>query len=362
MICKRLFIVLLCCSSSAVAEPVPKLRIGVVESLTGIAAEDGKTVVQALELAVADIKRKTGQEIELQIEDDQTTAKNTVSAFKRLANSAPSAIIGATWDFTTNPVLPLALQSKTVLFNTSALPESLDVKSAAGFAFVNSISSAEEAVPFKNYTGTLRGASLAIVYANNSWGETQLRTYSAIAKSNGLTVVAELKPASYDENEWRDLTLKVKAQAPDVILLLLNKNDLTLFMRRAREIALKGKFFASKNAFDAIEADPSHKIFEGLCFTYPLERIRAEGEFSQAYRARFGEEPRIYADNTYDALFILARAWDISRSKGISMRDSLPQVTYRGLVGDYSFHEERSFSTGTSSLVCVENGSLVAAS
>ncbi|MCB0332816.1 MAG: ABC transporter substrate-binding protein [Bdellovibrionales bacterium] len=56
------------------------LRVGVIQSLSGIAAEDGKTVVQALELAQEELERR-GVQIELVVEDDQTIPKNTVSSY-----------------------------------------------------------------------------------------------------------------------------------------------------------------------------------------------------------------------------------------------------------------------------------------
>ena len=102
-----LILLLLSCSC-AYAESAAKLKIGVIQSLTGMAAEDGKTVVQALELAAADIKQQTGTEVELVVEDDQTVSKNSVSAFQKLSAAVPDAIIAATWDFTTNPLLPMA--------------------------------------------------------------------------------------------------------------------------------------------------------------------------------------------------------------------------------------------------------------
>ena len=86
--------------------------------------------------------------------------------------------------------------------------------------------------------------------------------------------------------------------------------------------------------------------------------MKTEVSFAERYRKKFNEEPRIYADNTYDALMILHRAAKISRAKMIPVKEALTQVTYDGLVGRYTWDKDRSFSIGTASLVCQENGSL----
>ena len=63
---------------------VPGLvKIGVIQSLTGFAAEDGKTVVQSLQLAAEDINARGSYHVQLLVEDDGTQTKNTVSAFEK---------------------------------------------------------------------------------------------------------------------------------------------------------------------------------------------------------------------------------------------------------------------------------------
>src|SRR5262245_9494308 len=75
------------------------LKIGMVQPVTGAAAESGKYQVQGAKLAAEAINRTggvLGKQIELIIEDDQTTNPGAVLAFSKLA-SDPSiaAFIGS---------------------------------------------------------------------------------------------------------------------------------------------------------------------------------------------------------------------------------------------------------------------------
>lgn len=331
------------------------LRVGVIQSLSGIAAEDGKTVMQALELARETLS-ESGQRVEMLVEDDQSNSIRAVTAFQKLISQAPDAIIAATWDFTTIPLVPLAKRYRTVLFNTSTLPESIALEEGGGFAFANAVTVAAESEPFVKFIRTRAVRSLVIAHASNAWGEVQLKRYSERAIKEGVKILDVIKPAGYDENEWRAIASRVKAKQAEAILLLLNKQDLEMFLRRAKEISLPGAIFASINAYDALRLTDAKTIYEGLCFTYPLTRLASEGAFVERYKQRFGEEPRIYADNTYDALLILEQAWREAHVTHVSLAVALKQTTFTGLVGPYKYTSEHSLTLGDSSLVCVEKG------
>ena len=332
-----------------------KLRIGVIQSTSGIAAEDGKTVVQALQLA-ADQLKQDNITLDLYFEDDKTSPKDTVTAYQKLKSKGVDAIIGATWDFTTNTLTSLAGRDQLVLFNTSTLPESINTDQANGFAFINAVSTYEEAGPYKDFLEAKDLKSVVIIYANNSWGETQRSVYKEIISNSGIKVIGEYSSVSFDQNEWQNLLPQIRSKKPGSILLLLNKNDLDIFLKRSRELDFKPKVFASKNAFDALRTTRNIELYEGLCFTYPYEQLSAHEEFANSYSKRFGEKPRIYADNTYDALFILARAHQISVAEKVTLKDALTMTEYSGLVGKYRYSEKSSFSLGKASLMCVKEG------
>lgn len=346
----------LLCSPLAEAEP-RELKIGVIQSLTGIAADDGKTAVQSVQLAAEELAKK-GVRIQLIIEDDQTSPKNSVTALQNIAAKQPDAIIGATWDFVTNPLLPISGKQKIVLFNTTVPPESLDLTQSNGYGFTNSISAEADAEPFKHYLKLHPAQRVVVVYANNTWGETQARIYRRIANDRQIEVLDELKSSSFDENEWRNIIPRIKTKNPDLTILLLNRSDIAVFLKRAKEVDLRTTFFASKNGLDAYQFEDNKSLFDGLCFTYPLKRLRSDSSFVKSYRDRFSEEPRINADSTYDAIHILTEAHAVAVKDNISLRDALLKIEVKGLVGNYKYQVKKSFSLGDSSLVCIKDGAM----
>ena len=354
---------LLCCCGSVEAQDYStasprSVKIGVIQSLTGIAAEDGRTVVQALQLAAHDIQSMGISSVELLIEDDASQSRNAVSAFKKLKAGQVEGIIGATWDFTTNALLPVSGQSETLLFNTSTLPESLGLEGAKGFGFINAVTASEEASAFRRFVKDGGFKRLVIVFANNSWGETQAAIYRSIAVAQGVEISDEIRSSTYDANEWGLLASRIKQRGPDLVLLLLNRSDLEMFLRKSNELELKAAFFASKNLYDAFRVSRNASVFERVCFTYPLEQLQSEREFRRKYEDKFGEEPRIYADTSYDALFILVKGVLLSRRENRPLRDALRRIEHDGLAGHYKYSQTFSFSLGSSSLVCVKDGNI----
>lgn len=336
-------------------EAQESFKIGVIQSLTSFAAEDGQTVVNSVRLAQKKLKADKGYLIDLIIEDDQSQAKQAVSAFQRLKAQNVDAVIGATWSFTFNAVLPLAAQTKTVLFSSSNLTEALNLSEGLGFAFNNAMTCKEEAKPFESFLLSKKPKDLVIVYANNSWGETQFRIYKQIAESQKIQILDSISTSAIDENELGVMVAKIKAKAPQIVLLLLNKADLDVFLRRASELKLKSEIFASKNLYDAFRMSQMKAIYEHTCFTYPLEQIQREAEFLKMYKSSYNEEPKIYADYSYDALFLLIEAIRSARSQKIGLEQALQHISYTGIVGNYIFNESSSLSLGKASLVCIEN-------
>jgi branched-chain amino acid transport system substrate-binding protein len=102
--------------SSTGKEPI---KIGAVISLTGFAAPWGEYSKNGIDLAVKNINEKggiDGRNVEVVIEDDHTDAKDSVTAYNKLVNvDHVDGVIGSIFDFTSQPLIPLAASNKTTL-------------------------------------------------------------------------------------------------------------------------------------------------------------------------------------------------------------------------------------------------------
>jgi len=63
---------------------ISAIKLGVIQSLTGAAEEDGRTIVRAVQLAADEINARGDVRVSLLIEDDATQPKNSVTSFNKL--------------------------------------------------------------------------------------------------------------------------------------------------------------------------------------------------------------------------------------------------------------------------------------
>ena len=333
-------------------------KVGVIQSLTGIAAEDGLNTIRALQLAAKELNAKNSTKIELIIEDDQSQGKEAASAFNRLAASKVEAVIGATWSFTTNAIIPLAKMHSLVTINTSSVPEALPLKQGGGYAFCNGISVATEDAPFREFLKIKKPTTIALISTGTSWGEIHRQACRKIATEEGITIVDDFQSEQILEGDWLNAVTKIRSKKPEAVVLLLNKEDINNFLRRAKEQRFSPQVFASKNILDAFRLAENKSIYEGICFTYNQDLLKPENSFTEKFKSQFSETPRIYADNSYDALFLLHQAFKTARETNKPLRDALEQSTYQGVAGEYRYFLNTSFATGQMSLLCVKNGSI----
>jgi branched-chain amino acid transport system substrate-binding protein len=334
------------------------IKIGVIQSLTGAAREDGQTVVRALQLAQEKINKEQEQKVELLIEDDGTQAKNTVSAFHKLTGQGVVAIIGPTWLHTLASVVPLSGASKVVMFNTSNFPEAIDFTGGQGYVFTNAYSLAEDTKTFRRYAQERKIKKLALIRNSTNWALLQVDYYRRIARELGVSVVSEYDAVDVENNDWRSILPKIKAAEPDTVVFFLGRDDAETFVLRASEINLPARLFGGSHTYDAWKRAEDKGPYEAVCLTYPLARLQSRREFLELFEKRYGEPPQLYADSSYDALFILYNALELAKRNKQQLKDVLVQEEFTGLFGKYRYSAEKSLACGGTSLNCVEKGIL----
>lgn len=332
-----------------------EFKIGVIQSLRGIAAQDGNTVVRSLRIA-AEQARHFGSHISLLIEDDGSNPQESITAYQRLKSEGVKVIVGATWNFLTNPLAPLAARDGIILLNTSVPVESLSLAESGGMLFTLSPSIRAEANQFEKFARDRKLSTAAILHVDNSWGQSQADIYQAEAKRLGLSVIAIEHTVGNDDSDLRSIIQKIARKKPDVVLLFLNESNLENSLRRAAEIHFAPKIFTSKNLFDAFASSTTKQQFEGVCFPYPLRRLREATILRKQYVALYHEEPRIYADTSYDSVFLIIEAQKRSMQRQIPFVDALKQASFEGVSGVVNYSNDQSFSSSMPSLVCIQDG------
>jgi len=323
----------------------PTFHVGVVLSLSGIAAEDGQNMLHAYELAAEHVAEQGKIKVELFVEDDQTDPQKAVTAFEKLHRDNVDVVFGSAWSFVTAPLVPLSAQRKLPLINTSNFPGTFNLDASDGYAAVYYPTVSDELAPFRAYLDRQSPKRIAILTANTPWGAFQRQESLKIAAERKIEVTEDLTTPVPDNNDWATIVAKLKTNQPDMVVIWLCLNDVNLFMRKAAELHYRPTVFSSMMAYDAFQKMPSKNDLEGICFTYPYDQLRSRKNFFEAFVKKYGTEPRIYSDTSYDGLTQASNAYLKSVDSKSNVRETL--IANVGAIHDRP-----------STLLCIRHGKI----
>lgn len=337
----------------ASAEEAP-IRIGVIQSLTGMAAQDGNSILQGIKLAVED------EDIHLKVEDDASEAKNTVTAFRKLKHSGVDLIIAGTWSLFAHPVKQFAEREKTVVVTTSNFPEMFGVGPAQDAYFYSATSSvAGERKPFEELYEKKKPKNVFLMYVETPWGQTLQKSFSDFLIKKGVSIESEGVEIVGNDEIWGTLVPKIRSKEPDLILLLLDHRAIGLFLKSAQQIKYTPTVFASTHLYQSFLDSNNKSMYEGVCFTYPYKNLNTENEFSTRFKKTYNSRPRLYSDSSYFATRMLVKAVRDARKLHQPLNHFLSTASMQ--FGDTSlkYSPKQSLSGGENSLLCVSGGEIM---
>lgn len=328
--------------SPVAEENAPSVKIGVAIPLTGIAAIVGENERNGIELAVKQINSSggvSGRLLQVIIEDDGTDASKSVSAVQKLINiDKVDALIGGTWDFLANAVVPVIDSEKKVMITPSTLPDTLQKTSPFLFITYSPVASIQGVVT--RFLRKVQGNTVVTISVNNTWGQAHLDTFRKAIIAAGKSLAKEIVLPEFDNNDLQTQLSLIKPLHPDAIVVALNFGDSATFVKKKMELALSGVVLAHYNLEDEYaQGNIPKSLLNGITifvFSDP------EGDFVQKYSETYHQKPGAYADTAYDAVYVLKKAIENEAGKtdSNSIIAGLRLIThYQGASGLVDFSQ-----------------------
>ncbi|MBU3668498.1 MAG: ABC transporter substrate-binding protein [Candidatus Taylorbacteria bacterium] len=339
------------------------IRIGASLSLTGVAADFGGMAKKAADLAVKEINAEggiNGRKIELYVEDDQTDPKTAVSAYRKLVDvHNVDAVIGGIFDFTAQPVLPLALKDKVtyvspVNFVIDGTFEMNPYTFVMYPEFPQVIRELDTVIKDKKIKqlGMIRydsGFSASIEKTLKSimssiGGDMVTETYKAIGSSDFRTNVLKITDASLGDKKV------------DAVFLDMLDFDIVKYLADTKNLGFNKQLVGYTTMRDVLSNPKVDKSqIEGAIM---IDWEIPSDEFIKRFVHAYGEKPRRGANKTYDAIYMLAEA--IAHTED---RQSVPEYiksnSFNTIGGQFKFNEKHSVLTTPVKIFEIRNGVLV---
>jgi branched-chain amino acid transport system substrate-binding protein len=313
-------------------------RIGIITSLTGSAAAFGQAHKNGYTIALGELNAEggvMGKQIELVYYDDQSRPDQAVQGVNKLIDQDHVPIIlGAYSSENTRAIVPAVTQKNVPLVMPTATADNvLETGSAWVFRIcAGSSAYATATVDFLKAMDAPR--SVAIVYENTNFGQSNAEAMDKAARAAGFNVVdSEAYQAS--SPDYKALLQRVKARNPAVIYFASYLLDASTLMRQASQTNVNPQYYTSAGTGFAAAEFPTKDKGAGPYAEYtfsvsqwlPTARWKGSREFDDAFVKLTGTHPAYHAMQAYAALVTSAAAINKANSvQPAAIRDALKAI------------------------------------
>src|SRR6266567_2804490 len=299
-------------------------KIGVITSLTGSLAAFGGAHKNGYAIALDEINAKggvLGKKLELDFYDDQSKPDQAVQGvYKLVDQDGVPMLLGAYSSESTKAIIAAVTQRETPLIIPTATADNvMDSKSPWIFRICAGANDyATTTIKFLKANGAPK--TIAIVYENTNFGQSNMKAMTAAAKEAGLNVVAV---ESYEAKspDYKAVLERVKQAKPEVIYFCSYLLDAVTLMRQAREVELNPKYYTSSGTGFAVAEFPTpNGAGKNADYTFTVSQWVPEAkwpgskEFDAEYFKRFNSHPQYHAMQAYASLLVAAQAINAAKS------------------------------------------------
>ncbi len=325
----------------AQAKPI---KLGQIIPITGEAAESGRYHKQGAELAVEKINAAggiNGRKIQIVLEDDQTTNPGAVAALQKLLEDKEIPMI-------LGSIRSTQVQAMLPTINEAKIPVAI-----GGTNYGLTHSGSQWVFRFRPHDGMsakviakfivdeLKLKKVAIVHASDAFGNGGRDMLTPAVKELGGEVVFT---QGYN-NQEKDYTAVVqglkKSGAVALSSYMTFSTDLGVFARQIKQQGVQVKWVGSPSI---TALDGRNLAGDALYGTYGVTDFNVDASptskaFAQAYKAKYKQDPDLYASWCYDAILVFAEAMKKSSDfKPDNLRKAILSIQkFPGAEGEYNF-------------------------
>ncbi len=328
------------------ADKKAKITLAMVNPLTGDAATYGVSHKNGLELALAEINKAggvKGQQIELLTHDDAGDPKQAAAGAQKFADmKSVVAVVGSCLSSNTLAMVPITDKAK--LPHTVVSSSSHKLSGMSKYFFRMAVQDDKVGGLMVDLSqNKFKPKKMALLYLNNDYGKGLLLSIEPQAKKHGITLTSAQTYLANDK-DYSALLTKVKAEAPDVLLVGSTYTDGGLIVKQAREMGLMMPIVGPTGLYSPKYMEIAGKAVENTYFlgvfvpTNPDPKVQ---EFVKKYKEKYGMEPDTFAALAYDQGYVLKDALEKAAAKGAvtreNVREAMAASSFKGVTGTVTF-------------------------
>jgi branched-chain amino acid transport system substrate-binding protein len=322
------------------------IKIGQVIPITGEAAESGKYHRQGAEIAIDKINAAggiNGRKLVLVHEDDQTTNPGAVAAIQKLLEDKEIPMI-------LGSIRSTQVQAMLPTINEAKIPVAI-----GGTNYGLTHSGSQWVFRFRPHDGMsakvigqfivqeMKDKKVAIVHGSDAFGNGGRDMLTPAVKALGGEVVF----TQAFNNQEKDFTAVVqglkKSGATALATYMAFSTDVGIFARQLKQQGAQVRWVGSPSI---TAVDGRNLAGDALYGTYGVADFNIDATptskaFALAYKAKYNQEPDLYASWCYDAVIVFGEAMKKSPDlKPENLRKAILSIQkFPGAEGEYNFDQ-----------------------
>ncbi len=333
----------------AEAPPPPEVvvKIGHAAPLTGGIAHMGKDNENGARLAIDEANAKgitiDGKKIKFELigEDDEAKPDKGPIVAQKFADAKVAGVVGHLNSGVTIPASGVYNQAGIPMITGAATNPKLTEQ---GFKTIFRIVGRDDqqGPAVASYLASeFKPKTVAVIDDATAYGEGLANEVEKTLKAAGIKVLPREKGTD-QTRDWKAVLTKIRGKKPDAIFY--GGMDATggPLLKQGRELGIKVVFAFGDGACTDEMKKLAGDAAEGLiCSQAGLPVQAASKKFLGAYKARFTNEPILYAPFTYDAANLLIEAMKKANSVNpAKYLSELARISYEGTTGRIEFDEK----------------------
>jgi branched-chain amino acid transport system substrate-binding protein len=321
------------------------IKIGMCAPVTGPAAESGRYAQIGAKLALDAVNKAggvLGKQVELIVEDDQTTNPGIVLAFSKLASQPDIvAFLGSIRSTQTHAMAPDVLKVGKPVMIGGTDPALTHMGNQWLFRFR----------PNDSYSGSviadygvkaLGKKKWAIVHSTDAFGTAGGKALTtALGKIDGTTVALD-QGYTNQSQDFTPVVLAIKQSGADILGSYFTfENDLGVFARQLRQLGVTIPYIGSPSIVNITALKLAGPALYGTfgVADYAEDSSPASKAFGNAYRDVAKVAPDNQSSWTYDAITVLCMAINkAGKTDPVAIREAILAVRkHPGAEGEYNF-------------------------
>jgi len=329
------------------------VKVGVLAPLSGDASAYGESFQKAVAFAKKDLG---ADDIEIIYEDSKCSGKAAVNAANKLINvDNVDVILGEMCSSATLAVAPVANKNNVPIISPAST--SPDLSDAGEYTFRTVPSDRKQGEFGAQLVYNDGHRRLAILHSQEDYGIGFRDVLQEEFPALGGEVVATQSFAKNAATDLRTQLSKIKQANPDAVYVISNAVDaLPVALQQIDEMGIEAPVYGSEGFKSQKVISEAGESADGLIITSVSS---GTDEFMNSYEQANGEEPGIFAAQSYDAFRAVHEAVQAGATDGESIATALREdVSFSGASGQIAFNEQGDVS-GNYEVVVVENGEFV---